>query len=197
MRRPDPAHTLLFLGLLRQQRMHGYQLHEFIDRDLASCTDMKRPTAYLLLDRLTQAGWIARRTERRGRRPPRQVYRLTPAGETEFQRLLRANLSDHAATRFRDDIGLAFIDALPVREAATLLDQRRGRVAARLDAARAVAHPDSGQLVMDHLIHHLTAELAWLDRLLKRLRARRAPASGRARAATPSTPVRSAKELTS
>ncbi|MDE3154035.1 MAG: helix-turn-helix transcriptional regulator [Acidobacteriota bacterium] len=197
MRRPDPAHALLFLGLLRQQRMHGYQLHEFIDRDLASCTDMKRPTAYLLLDRLARAGWITRRTERSGRRPARQVYRLTPAGETEFQRLLRENLSTHAATRFRDDIGLAFIDALPAREAATLLDARRASIAARLEAARAVAHPDEGQLVMDHLVHHLAAELAWLDRLLARLRAPRPPAPRRPRSTASRPATRPAKERSS
>ncbi|HVC18872.1 MAG TPA: PadR family transcriptional regulator [Vicinamibacterales bacterium] len=194
MKRPDPAHALLFLGLLRRQRMHGYQLHEFVDRDLASCTDLKRPTAYLLLERLAAAGWIERRTERRSRRPARRVYRLTPAGEAAFQRLLRENLASHAITRFPDDIGLAFLDLVPRREAAALLAVRRAQIAARLAAARAVPHPDGAQLVLDHLMHHLTAELAWLDRVRQRLRTRRGSPAPRT-SSRPSTRRADGKEL--
>ena len=43
---------LLLLGILRRQEMHGYQLFEFIDRDLAACTNLKKPTAYYLLNRM-------------------------------------------------------------------------------------------------------------------------------------------------
>jgi DNA-binding PadR family transcriptional regulator len=39
------------LGLLRQASMHGYQLLDFIERYLSTCTDLKKPTAYLALER--------------------------------------------------------------------------------------------------------------------------------------------------
>jgi DNA-binding PadR family transcriptional regulator len=46
---------LLLLGLLRRQEMHGYQLNEFIEEKMHSCIDLKKPTAYYLLDKLAQA----------------------------------------------------------------------------------------------------------------------------------------------
>ena len=55
--------TLLLLGMLRIESQHGYQLNEFIEHNLARVTDMKKPTAYALLDRLEQSGAITSRLE--------------------------------------------------------------------------------------------------------------------------------------
>ena len=161
---------LLLLGLLRHEGMHGYQLAEFIQKDLASCTSLKKSTAYYVLDRMEKDGWVSRITEREGSRPERYVYSITPAGEATFQRLLRENLAAYQPPTFESDIGLAFVDALPRAEAHRLLSQRREAIAARLAATDTVPpHPGSQQLVIEHLRHHLAAELAWLDDVLARL----------------------------
>ena len=55
--------TLLLLGMLRIESQHGYQLNEFIEHNLGRVTDMKKPTAYALLDRLEQSGAITSRLE--------------------------------------------------------------------------------------------------------------------------------------
>ena len=81
---------LLLLGLLRQSGMHGYRIVEFIERDLAVCTDLKKSNAYFLLDKMAQGGLVTWAEEREGNRPPRRTYQITPAGETQFQKLLRA-----------------------------------------------------------------------------------------------------------
>ncbi|GIL13109.1 MAG: PadR family transcriptional regulator [Chloroflexota bacterium] len=161
---------LLLLGLLRREDMHGYQLTEFINRNLASCVDLKKPTAYYLLDKMVEAGWITRSQEQEGSRPPRHVYQITPEGEAAFRRLLRENLSAYHPARFTDDIGLALLDSLPADEARALLSRRREALAAELEAARAAPpHAGSWQLVIDHLRFHLAAELSWLDGILRRL----------------------------
>jgi DNA-binding PadR family transcriptional regulator len=157
---------LLLLGLLRQADMHGYQLMEFIDRDLSTCTDLKKATAYALLDKMAQQGWIGEQEVREGKRPPRRVYSITPAGEAQFQRLLRANLSAYEPAKFAEDIGLAFADALPPAEALALLDQRRALLVGELDAARAVPeHSGTVQFVVRHRLAHLAGELQWLDQV--------------------------------
>jgi DNA-binding PadR family transcriptional regulator len=159
--------TLLLLGLLRQASMHGYQLMEFIERNLSTCTDIKKPTAYLALDRLAQQGWIAEREVREGKRPPRRVYTITPSGEAEFRRLLALNLSAYNPAKFPQDLGLAFADALPPAEVARLLEQRRARLETELAAARsAPAHAGALQLLVEHSVFHLESELAWLDRVV-------------------------------
>ncbi len=162
---------LLLLGLLRQQEMHGYRLHEFINRGMAFCTDLKKPTAYFLLDKMAEAGWITQEETQTGNRPTRRVYRLTKKGEAEFQRLLRENLNSHAPARFTGDIGLAFLDALEPNEALELLVQRRAALADALASAEAVPeHEGTLQLVVEHQARHLATELEWLDEVVARLK---------------------------
>lgn len=163
---------LLLLGLLRRSDMHGYQLHEFIERDLAICTDLKKPTAYFLLDKLTRLGWIGQHEEREGNRPPRRVYHITAEGEIQFQRLLRENLSQPSMTRFGGDIGLIFADSLAAADVVALLERRRGVLAADLAAAQAApVHAGALHLVIEHRIVHLESELGWLDTVIARFTA--------------------------
>lgn len=161
---------LLLLGLLRQEGRHGYELYDFIERTMQACVDLKRPTAYYLLDKLAKGGYIEEREEQVGNRPPRRVYRLTAAGDTYYQQLLRDNLGGHRPPPFPDTIGLAFLDDVPAAEALTLLSRRRAVIAAELDGLRAVPdHPGSLQLVIDHQTAYLAAELAWLDGVIHHL----------------------------
>jgi len=162
---------LLLLGLLRQHEMHGYQLFELIDRSLSTCTDLTKPTAYYLLNSMAQAGWIAEEEDRQGNRPPRRVYRLTPQGEAEYQRLLRQNLAAFLPATFPGDTGLALLDSLDLQEALALLGERRAALVEALQTARAVPqHLGSQQLVIEHQVQHLSAELEWLDQVAARLR---------------------------
>ncbi|MCW5881490.1 MAG: helix-turn-helix transcriptional regulator [Anaerolineae bacterium] len=161
---------LLLLGLLRRGDMHGYRLNEFIERDMASCVDLKKSTAYFLLDRMLRQGWVAASEEREGGRPPRQVYHITPDGEAEFQRLLRANLATYQPALFPGDIGLGYYDALPPDEARPLLAARRAALTALLDEARA-APPHAGALawIVQHRVYHLESELGWLNEVIAAL----------------------------
>lgn len=161
--------TLLLLGLLRRASMHGYQLVEFIENYLSSCTDLKKPTAYLALERLAQHNWVREHEVREGKRPPRKVYTITPEGEAEFRRLLALNLSTYVPSKFPQDMGLAFADALPSAEVVRLLKQRRAVLQEELDSLRqAPPHPGTLQLLVEHSIAHLGSELVWLDEVIDR-----------------------------
>ncbi len=161
---------LLLLGLLRQSEMHGYKIIEFIERDLAMCTDLKKPTAYFLLDKMAQNGWISWTEEREGNRPPRRIYQITPDGEAEFQKLLRESLSNYDPIKFADDIGLAFADSLSQAELLDLLQRRRSILLTLFEAIE-LAPPHQGfvQFVIDHQRMHLESELRWMDELQKRI----------------------------
>jgi DNA-binding PadR family transcriptional regulator len=163
---------LLLLGLLRGQAMHGYQLFEFIERALTVCTNLKKPTAYHLLNKMAQDGWIEERQEQEGNRPPRKVYQLTPQGEAAFQELLRRNLAAYTMPRFAADIGLAFMDALPPAETIALLHRRRAVLQSAWDELqRAPQHSGSMQWLLDHQRHFLASELQWMDTLIQELTA--------------------------
>ena len=161
---------LLLLGLLRQENMHGYQLHEFINRNMSSCVDLKKPTAYYLLEKMAEAGWINEIQEQEGNRPPRNVFQLTDEGEATFQRLLRENIATFHGTQFADDIGLTFLDTLPADEAKLLLNKRKEAIISALAQTETVPqHHGSSQLVISHLIHHLQSELKWLDEVIAQI----------------------------
>lgn len=164
------SRELLLLGLLRQQARHGYELHDFIQTRLTSCTRLKKATAYYLLKKMADRGWLTQETVQEGKRPPRQVYELTPQGEVAFQRLLREHLARHHPADLPDDISLAFLDVLSVEERRKLLRKRRSDLQSALERARAMPpHPGSLGLVMAHWRHHLESELQWLDGLLASL----------------------------
>lgn len=163
---------LLLLGLLSRHDMHGYQLNEFLSKNLASCTNLKKSSAYFLLTKMAQQGWVTEESIQEGNRPPRRVYHLTEAGAAAFQRLLRENLAAHTPVTFIDDVGLAFLDTLPIAEAIKLLRQRKQAVLEALtEAQTAPQHPGSLGLVLEHHIRHLQAELDWLEQVLSRLQA--------------------------
>ncbi len=163
---------LLLLGLIRQSGMHGYKLIEFIERDLAMCTDLKKPTAYFLLDKMAQSGWISWTEEREGNRPLRRIYQITPEGEAWFQKLLRQCLAGYEPHKFTDDIALAFSDALSRAEMLQLLTERRKALVNVIEAVKLTpAHQGFVQLVIDHQRVHLESELRWMDELLERISA--------------------------
>jgi DNA-binding PadR family transcriptional regulator len=158
---------LLLLGFLRRENMHGYKLNEFIERDMAACTDLKKPTAYFLLDKMAKLGWISMREAREGNRPLRRVYRVTAKGETEYQKMLRENLGSFFEVKFPGDIGLAFADDLGASDVLPLLAERRTALAAKLAEINAVPeHTGSLQLIVAHQQFHLEAELRWLDQVI-------------------------------
>ena len=161
---------LLLLGILRKQDMHGYQMAEFIDHYLALCTDLKKATAYFLLDKMAAAGWITYEQTQEGKRPPRRVCHLTAAGEAAFQRLLRENLATYQPATFSGDIGLGFLEILPQAEARHLLEQRREEIEKQGAVLGHVpTHPGTLEWMIEHQKRHLAAEAAWVDELILRL----------------------------
>ena len=169
-------HTLLVLGLLKLQDMHGYQLSDLIDRRLKYLTDLKKPTLYHLLSKLETDGDVTKSVSREGNRPERYTYRLTKSGEARFQRLLRQNLQDVYAAYFNDDIGLLFLSELPAIEARAFLEQKRAGVderIAHMQTALAQHTPNTpAYYTLRHHELHLQTERVWLDELLGQLKKR-------------------------
>jgi DNA-binding PadR family transcriptional regulator len=161
---------LLLLGLLRNESMHGYQLNDFIESTLATCVQIKRPTAYYVLNKMQADGWVEETEEQEGNRPPRRIYSITPTGEAAFQKLLRQNLASYELAQFTGDVGLAFLGEVSAEEGLDLLQQRRDVVQNYLTQTQAIPlHPGSLQLTIEHQLRHLTAELDWLDEVMTHL----------------------------
>jgi DNA-binding PadR family transcriptional regulator len=153
--------------------MHGYQVAEYIERDLSTCTDLKKSTAYFLLDKMAGRGWVTFHEEQAGNRPQRRIYQITEQGNAAFQRLLRENLARYRPQTFGGDVGIAFVDTLAPAEAAHLLRERRQALLERLGRYRSVPeHTGASQLLIEHQIHHMESEAGWLESLIHQLESR-------------------------
>ncbi len=162
---------LILLGLLRSQSQHGYQINEFIERNLSRVTDMKKPTAYALLDRLEQSGDIAVRIEQEGNRPSRKVYSITDQGEGHFMELLRQNLAEASPLILVGDAGFMFLEVLPLSEIVDLLRRRLASIEAQI--AELVLVPSHGprsgvDLAIEHQLMLLRTDVGWLHSVIER-----------------------------
>jgi DNA-binding PadR family transcriptional regulator len=162
--------ALLLLGILRTQSQHGYQINEFIERNLSRITNMKKATAYAILERLAKAGYVSVYNEQEGNRPVRKVYSITPTGEVKYLELLRANLASAEPMTFAGDVGLMLLDDLPLPEVETLLKQRLEQLESQLEVFKQVpTHTGLGvNLALEHQEAMLRAEQSWLSGVLLR-----------------------------
>jgi DNA-binding PadR family transcriptional regulator len=160
--------TLLLLGVLRAQKMHGYQLNDFLERHYDFVTDLKPSTAYYLLDKLAADGFVTMHQEQVGNRPPRRVYEITRSGEEHYLELLRANLATRGSPVYSDEVGLAFVQDLPVQEVHAALVQKLAAWRAEYERLAEVA-PRMGDkaggaaLTLNHHLHMIAAEVSWLE----------------------------------
>ena len=161
--------TLLLLGILRAQSLHGYQINEFIERNLSRVTDMKKATAYAILDRLSRGGYVSAQSEQVGNRPTRKVYTITDSGEELFLSLLRESLRTSEAPTLSGDIGLMFLDELPRDEVLACLRQRLGMLEQRIAVYQQAPPHGYGMgvdLSLDHMLHLLRSDRSWLERAI-------------------------------
>lgn len=162
---------LLLLGILMAQSQYGYRINEFIEQNLSRVTEMKKPTAYAILARLRDAGYVVEHTEQAGNRPQRKVYTITPAGKARFMALLRESLNQAGTPLLGGNVGLMFLHHLDSGEARAALRRRLDQVRAQIAEYEQVpVHSQYGvELALDRLRAHLRAEAAWLEQALARL----------------------------
>lgn len=168
------VHELLLLGLLSDGEAHGYELHEFLAEKLAFVSDLTRPTAYRLLDRLHQEGMLDRETERAGKRPERMRYRITERGRARLDELLRSQLQSLDSIKPAGNVALLFMQRVPRREAAELLSARKRELEARrerLVGELSDLKSSSPALpIFERNLAMIEADIGWLERQITRLR---------------------------
>jgi DNA-binding PadR family transcriptional regulator len=72
------------LGFLMEEPMHGYDLHGRVEEELGRIWYMGMSNVYSALKRLEQSGQLQSTLSPQENRPPRKVYRITPAGQKSF-----------------------------------------------------------------------------------------------------------------
>lgn len=155
---------LLLLGLLSTQRQHGYQINEFIERNLARVSNMRKATAYSLLSRLEDDGLVETTMEQQGNRPARRVYAITPAGEDRLLTMLQSILAEPLFVEPPGDIALMFIDHLDRSTARQAIEQRLATLEREIEALEAAPPHEVGlgvDLALSRRLALLRADRDW------------------------------------
>jgi DNA-binding PadR family transcriptional regulator len=161
-------HALLLLGLLKNQAQHGYQLNDFIEKNLASVTNLKKATAYALLERLRESGLVAVKLEQEGNRPPRKVYAITQNGETEFLELLRTELCNAEPISSPESTALMFMNELKRDERVACLNTRLEQLELHIKNLEQIpAHKSAVNLALERQLVLLKADRDWLMGVLE------------------------------
>lgn len=157
---------LMLLGLLRTGESHGYQLMEILDTHTGMSIDLKKPTAYRLLDEMMQDGWLDSHEEKEGKRPTRTVYSLTSEGESQFKNLLRTCLAQYQPAEFHHDIGLMFLGVLPQEEVLNLLEKRLSIMNEHRENLRSSVEAHGGSSILKHHLNHLNLDRSFIKDML-------------------------------
>ena len=172
--------SLFILGfLIRHGELHGYKIKQLITEQASDFARIKLPTIYYHLEQLQKRGLVTSQKEKKGRRPDRFVYEITPQGRHHFKNLLVDSLNTSFNTEFEIDAALFFRDSIDTSELKAALEIHRDNLAetvkklkTRREQSTATA-PDDGKpmanAIFSHQMVHHNAELRWVRAVLLEL----------------------------
>ncbi len=168
-------HELILLGLLRQSPKHGYEIKIKVREILSLFAGVQLKSIYYPLKVLEKKGLLAKSTEKKGRRPPRSVYYLTPRGKERFEMLLHKNLLDFKRPQFTLDLSLYFLGFMKPTQARRRLEKRLEILEKILTGIKEMSKSKKLKnslpllRIMDHNLCLLKAEASFLRGLIKKI----------------------------
>jgi DNA-binding PadR family transcriptional regulator len=181
---------LMLLGLLLEKPMYGQQIREVIENHHDFLAEyIKKPTIYYQLERLVADGYLEIRREQVEAPGPgaahedmalreRDVYYITEHGRRYFAHLLRDTLGKYQPGLSEVEACLFFLHRLTPAEAIILLQERLQLVTTyhqQVERQELGPHDDAHQLVNEHRLMLLDAEIRWLQGAIARLQTKSVP----------------------
>jgi DNA-binding PadR family transcriptional regulator len=158
------------LGLLEQQPRHGYDLKRAYDERFGRDRPLQYGQVYSTLARLLKRGFVEVDGVEPGDGPERKRYAITDAGVADIERWLAEPEppEPYLQSTLYAKVALALLSG---RGAHQVLDaQRAEHLRAMRELTRRKASGDiADQLVCDHALFHLEADLRWLELTAARL----------------------------
>ncbi|MFE4370170.1 PadR family transcriptional regulator [Streptomyces sp. NPDC056835] len=162
------GHTLL--GLLESGPRHGYDLKRSFDDQFGRDRPLHYGQVYSTMSRLLKNGLVVVDGVEAGGGPERKKYAITEAGVTDVARWLAQPESPepYLQSTLYTKVVIALLTG---RSAADLLDaQRAEHLRMMRDLTTRKREGDlADQLICDHALFHLEADLRWLELTAARL----------------------------
>jgi DNA-binding PadR family transcriptional regulator len=162
------------LGLLEAGPSHGYDLKRTYDELFGAEKPLAYGQVYASLARLLKNGMVSAAGTEAGEGPDRKRYTVTDAGVTDLDSWLATaeEPSHYLQNTLFTKVVLALMSSRPATE---ILDTQRAKhlSAMRQYNRRKRSGDLADQLICDHALFHLEADLRWLDLTASRLDALR------------------------
>jgi DNA-binding PadR family transcriptional regulator len=159
-----------FLGLLEAGPRHGYDLKRSYDERFGHGRSVHYGQVYATLSRLLRDGLVEVDGTEPGAGPERKRYAVTDAGVIDVERWLAQpeKPEPYLHSTLYTKVVLAL---LTDRDGAAILDtQRAEHLTMMRELTRRKSAGDLGdQLICDHALFHLEADLRWLELTAARL----------------------------
>jgi DNA-binding PadR family transcriptional regulator len=162
------SHTLL--GLLEAGPRHGYDLKRAFDEKFGHDRPLHYGQVYSTMSRLLKNGLVEVEGIEAGGGPERKRYAITDVGVTDVQRWLATpeKPEEYLQSTLYTKVVLALLTR---RHAAEILDTQRSE---HLRSMRVLTDRKRkgdlvDQLICDHALFHLEADLRWLELTAARL----------------------------
>ena len=165
---------LYILGfLMRYGPQHGYLLRQHVEREASDFAVIRTSNIYYHLERLKDQGFVQATVEREGRRPDRQVFRITDSGREHFLKLLHKATGDVFKGEYLFDAVLFFFEYIDgeklIEKIAAHIDQCRDTLVYIRTHQQETVENIPGEYVgpanavFNHHRYHYEAELKWLE----------------------------------
>lgn len=158
------------LGLLEASPSHGYDLKRSHDQLFRGERPLAYGQVYATLARLLKHGLVTADGAEAGDGPDRKRYSITDAGVTDLDQWLSTpeRPAEYLQNTLYSKVVLALMSD---RSAEQILDaQRAEHLTAMREFTRRKQQGDlADQLICDHALFHLEADLRWLDLTAARL----------------------------
>jgi DNA-binding PadR family transcriptional regulator len=159
-----------FLGLLEDHPRHGYELKRVYDERFGRDRPLQYGQVYATLARLLKHGFVTVDGLEPGDGPERKRYAITDAGVADVERWLAEPEppEPYLQSTLYAKVALALLTG---RGAQGILDaQRAEHLRMMRELTRRKTSGDiADQLVCDHALFHLEADLRWLELTAARL----------------------------
>lgn len=162
--------SLALLGFVRDAPRHGYAIYQELSdpEGLWAVWRIKQSQLYALLARLEAQGYLASTLEPQGGRPPRKVFRLTPAGVAAYLDWVQAPVTHGRQFRLEFLAKLFFARREGADAVQALIDRQRAVCRDWLTEqqdlmAAASTAPPFQRLVHRYRAGQVEAMLDWLD----------------------------------
>ncbi|MFJ3233798.1 PadR family transcriptional regulator [Streptomyces sp. NPDC086787] len=162
------GHTLL--GLLEAGPRHGYDLKRAFDEKFGHDRPLHYGQVYSTMSRLLKNGLVEVDGVETGGGPERKRYAITDAGVTDVEQWLATpeKPAEYLQSTLYTKVALALLTR---RDAAEVLDTQRSEHlrTMRILTDRKRKGDLADQLICDHALFHLEADLRWLEMTAMRL----------------------------